>query len=644
MHAIYGCIDPVKGQVKNILEFMEQGLAQQNHDNYYKSIAALGVNRHPILKETQKAVIASNESGKIRAVVAGEIHNTREIRDWLLLKGHEIKTSCDAELVAHLYEEEGAELLRRLDGLHAFAVWDEEHQRLTAGLDRYGGIYRLFYIANSSFFAFSTTLKPLLHIPNFKRNVNETVLAQFFTTGHILPPSSLFQGVNKLAPGCVVVYENNRVSIRRVDWFESFADGNNTPADEMYHYFQNSIEKRLQTDKNIGLLLSGGLDSSTNVAIASSVSSQPVTTISAKIPHGRLDESGFAQIIADHFKTKHHEMIPNMEQAIQILPQIAWWTEEPLADSSAVPVYHVLEYAKGLVQGVISGDGPDHLFGRHYPLAVRRKYMQALIKPTGLSSVLRKTCQNGLSNNQMLSAVQRILRCSLFSLEQAYFDRLARPLWHTMGLEPIKKLFNPRMQELVNLDVSLDVPVADHANEYDRLAIQDFYVDGSFGVFQKIGRMADAHNIMVREPFFDRDVCDAICRLPQSHKVGGNTIQLMRSSGRLKKAQYDFIAAKVLPHENLEKQKGGFAPPTGVWLRKAIGNRSVKNILSPDLCDADYFDLNFIEQTINEHRSGQQNWGRLLYMILAFDLWFRIFISSSKPEPLNVSLNDLWDS
>jgi asparagine synthase (glutamine-hydrolysing) len=158
-----------------------------------------------------------------------------------------------------------------------------------------------------------------------------------------------------------------------------------------------------------------------------------------------------------------------------------------------------------------------------------------------------------------------------------------------------------------------------------------------------MGRMADANNLIVREPFFDRSVCDLICRLPQKQKVSGNPLQLMRTRGHIKKALFDTISTSVLPKDILNKPKGGFVPPTGMWLHQIIGDRPLNQILSQDLCNAGYFDLDFVQRIFNEHRTGHRNWGRLIYMLLVVDIWHRTFIAKPKVESLKVSLSGLWN-
>ncbi|MBN1997521.1 hypothetical protein JW935_08220 [candidate division KSB1 bacterium] len=614
---------------------------EYSYGEFLSPTLAMGARRIPVLKDIQVAQCSSDEKNQIRAVMLGEIFNTRDLLEKLRQKGHHMLSGKDTDIIVHLYKEFGLEMFKMLDGLYSIALWDEKSRKIIVSVDRYGGIHRCYFIAKADFFAFSSSVKHLLAIPAFERAVNPKILARFFTTGHIIPPETSFQDIQQLPPGYAVIYQNGSFKLELVDGFQ-FTKNRTASTEEFYHIFEQSMRARLESDRKKALLLSGGLDSSCNVAMASTLAGSTLKTITAKIAHGNLDESNFANIMAQHCRTSHHEFTPDMDRALDPLPQIAFWFEEPFMDTSAVPVYHVFNDAKNIVQLLISGDGPDHLFGRHYPLASRRKFFRTVLFLTDLPFLLRPISNNGLSSNRRLAALQKVWRIGFLPLQQAYIDRYMQPTWHTMGGKGMLPFFGTALKKELETTFEPLLAADGKLDWFNHLTMVDYHIDGSFGVFEKIGRMANGFNLVVREPYLQRDVTNFIFGLPRKLRVGGRFIDLMRTRGQKKLFLRKAVGERLLPARTLKKSKAGFLSPTDFWIRKAIGQKQPKDVLCSELIKAEFFNLSFLNRIFDEHRTEKRQWGRLIYNLIFTDIWYRTFILGNGQKPLGVTLENLW--
>ncbi len=607
-----------------------------SYDDFISPTLAMGVRRLPAQTGLQKARCASDEENKIKAVMVGEIFNTQEFD----INSGPDKKCRDTDIIVRLYKKYGLDMFKKLDGLYTIALWDGRDHKMIVTVDRFGGIQRCYFTANQNFFAFSSSVKHLLALPGYDRAVNPDTLVSFFTSGHIIPPETCFHNILQVPPGYAAVYRNGEHQLLLVDDFQ-FSKDKNAGCEKFYHVFKESVRSRLGSDKKSGFLLSGGLDSSCNLAMASEIAGKGLTTITAKIAHGNLDESHFAETISNHCRTDHHEILPDMERALSPLPQIVFYFEEPFMDTSAVPVYHVFKAARDISDVIISGDGPDHLFGRHYPLAARRRFFRSLFFLTYFPYFLGNPGKNGL-DDRVYAGLQKIWRIGFAPLPQAYIDRYMQPTWHTMGPKQMRPFFGPALQKLLPQKIEPMLAVTGKLNWFDALTMVDCHIDGSFGVFEKIGRLANGFDLIAREPYLQRRVTDFIFSLSRQNRVGGGFFELMQTKGEKKYFLRKAIGEKLLPAQTLKKQKAGFQSPTDHWIRQALGQKQPRDVICPELLEKEYFNPEFLTRIFNEHKSGKRQWGRLIYNLIFTDIWYRTFILRDGKKSLGVSLQQLW--
>lgn len=617
MEGIFGVLSFGNEVETNVLRLMASALESSPRVKYVvDGQLGMGVRRMSLGSDVQTAGPRWTDDGNFCATINGEIHNYDELRLSLERKGHFV--SNDAELVAYLYKWKGEDFLRLLDGLFVIAIWDRQAHQLILAQDRCGGIRQMYYCLVPGAFLFASAIRSILATGMIERRVDEDAVFSFFTVRHILPPHTMFRSVKKLMPGSVLTCHNGLVKISWVDNFAfspSFESAESTLEDS----FSRAVKKRLVSDRPIGLFLSGGIDSSLAVATASKFCQEPLQTFNLGFEGERFDESHDARLIADHFGTNHQQFFLRSDDALELLPTIAWHLEEPLSDYSVVPTYWLAHFTKEIVDVALSSDGPDHLFGRFYGLVKRRQLFRA-IPGSNLFKILLLR-RRRLSRNPILKAAQRVASVYDVPLEQVRMK--------TEEVEGVKELLSAELQvRCRHWDRDIESLCPQEADEYSKLAVCDFIGDGSFGIFAKLGKMARGESLIIREPYFDREVVDIINNLPQHLKVKGSRWQYLCDTAESKFYLRNALAMRVLPKETLLKKKHGFAPPMNMWLRQKLQGVGLDKLLSPQVRQSGYFNLSYVEHILHEHLAGTRDRTWLLFMLIVFDLWHRIYIES----------------
>jgi asparagine synthase (glutamine-hydrolysing) len=403
------------------------------------------------------------------------------------------------------------------------------------------------------------------------------------------------------------------------------------------------MQKQLIADRPIGLLLSGGLDTSLNVAMASKLGHKPLTTFSARFTEQALDESHYSRLVANQFATDHHELTLDSSDALEALPQIVWCQEEPLWDHSAVPSYHLACFAKSYVDSVIAGDGPDHLCGRYYQLAARRQFFHSLPANQILGKLLTKNLDRGFSRFYPLRAAQKLVQVAHNTLETCYQDIVCRDhIWQGSSVERPDRIFSAVM-------LAKQYPLIDHiqlvpdyvTEDFNRLVVCDFIIEGSFGVFSKFGKVAAGLSLLVREPFFDNALVDQLNRLPAEVKVRGNLWQRLRGSAEKKYLLRNTLGRELLPQAVLLKSKGGFEPPIGRWLKEKLKGLSADTVLGASIKQTGVFDIAYVDALIGEHMSNIKDNTMPLYLLLSFAVWHRLYIDKLTTECPTMTLTEI---
>ena len=548
---------------------------------------------------------------RVTVVQNGEIYNHVALRADLELRGHRFHTRCDTEVLAHAHEEWGDEFVDRLRGMFALALWDRERQRLMLARDRFG-IKPLFYAADGGRLAFASELTALTHAPGFSRELDPDAVEAFLAFNSIPAPLSAYRAARKLPQGHLLAWRGGQVELKRYarPAPASAAEQRDEPAAELVaearERLRDSVRSHLVADVPVGVLLSGGIDSSALTALSAELSSRPVATFSIGFEERSFDELQLARLVARRYGTDHHELVVRPDAA-ELLPRIADAYDEPSGDSSALPVYLVCELAARHVKVVLSGEGGDELFGGYQtyvadrlapvagPLAgAVRPWLERL--PSGTGPVPLDYKLKRFARAAHLPPVERH-----HGFKEIFAADLRRELLRgNMGADPLE-LYRSRYAETAGA-----APLA-------RLQDVDVGVYLADDLLVKTDRMSMAHSIEARVPFLDPVVADLALALPSRHKVLGlSTKRLLRRA-----------VAPLLPREVTRGPKRGFSIPAAAWLRGPL-LPFAREVLSRDsLRAAGVFEPAAVERVLERHASGAEDLSRQLWGLMSFTLWQR---------------------
>jgi asparagine synthase (glutamine-hydrolysing) len=562
-----------------------------------------------------------NEDGSVVVVFNGEIYNYRELIPELEALGHVFRTRSDTEVIVHAWESWGAACVERLRGMFAFALWDERLQTLLLARDRLG-VKPLYYaMLSDGCLIFGSELKSLLAHGGLPRGIDPCAVEDYFALGYVPEPRTIFRAASKLPPAhTLMLTRGAAASMPRAYWDVRFAlDSKLTELQaqhELTERLRESVRLRLISEVPLGAFLSGGVDSSAVVAMMAQVSDEPVTTCSIAFADPAYDESAYAQAVADRYRTRHHVDRVDSED-FDLIDTLASVYDEPFADSSALPTYHVCQLARRHVTVALSGDGGDESFGgyRRYrwhrneerlrrlmPLALRRPLFGALgriyPKADWAPRIFRgKTTFEALARDAV----------------EGYFDMVS------MMRTPLRRrlytsAFRHRLEGYDAIQV-FERHAANAATD-DPLALIQYldlktYLVGDINT--KVDRASMAHSLEVREPLMDHPLVEWLATLPSSLKLKG------RQSKWLLKRAFE----PNLPKEILYRPKMGFAAPVATWFRGPLKAQLRSALLGQRLADTGIVDLAFVRQMIDRHQSGERDYSAPLWALVMFEAFLR---------------------
>lgn len=537
-----------------------------------------------------------NEDGTVGIVFNGEIYNHLELRSELLRKGHIFKSDhSDTETLIHGYEEWGADLLIRLNGMFAFCIYDQNTKRLFLARDRFGE-KPLYYALGNLQFVFASELKALLAHPCVKREVNPVSIQKYFGYGFIPAPYSLYQNVNKLPGGHYMFYDllMGQAKITKYWRYQIKPDRNYAKESEVDLALElrtlliAAVKKRMVADVPIGVFLSGGIDSSAILACASrGEAADRIRTFSIGFREKEFDESAKARGIANYFGSDHTEEIFSVDSAKEVADHVLGMLDEPMGDSSILPTYLLSRFARKSVTVALGGDGGDELFAGYAPFhALKAAQFYCDLLPIGLRNFI-------LSQVNRLPASEGYLSFD-FKLKRT-LQGLKYPssVWNPMWLSPLKP---DEIVELMNAPVEWGEVYADaidawQSSDADDLLSRSIEFYGRFylqdSVLTKVDRASMMVGLEVRSPFLDNSVVEFAQRLPSSLKYCKGTSKYL-----LKKSM-----KTILPNEVIYRPKKGFGIPLTTWLK-------FWQIADTDMarCSGSFF-----RKMLNEHRQGKRD-------------------------------------
>jgi asparagine synthase (glutamine-hydrolysing) len=564
----------------------------------------------------------SNEDGTVWVTFNGEIYNYLELREQLIHRGHKFVTSSDTEVIVHLYEEKGDDFVSQLRGMFAIALWDAGKKRLVLTRDRLGK-KPLFYAMLQDSVVFASEMKSLLLIPGFPKELDHEALVDYFSLLYVPAPKSIFRHVRKVRPAHYVVVDSQGAR-EKAYWDISFDEtevkSETRWCEELLDVYREAVRLRLRSDVPLGAFLSGGVDSSSVVALMSSMNGRRVNTCSVGFDEEEFDESLHAAAFAKHLDTDHYEERVRPD-ALSIIDRLAWFYDEPFADSSAVPTYYVSQAARRRVTVALSGDGGDENFAGY------RRYRHDLLE------------------NQCRSYVPEDIRRPLFETLGRWYPKLdwaprmfrAQATFRAFARTPIEGYFysvSAIKPETVRLLLSGDLlrsvnnysPItffedfynrpqkADHLSRLQYLDMKTYLVDD---ILVKVDRASMANSLEVRCPILDHKFMELVARIPSALK--------------LKDGQGKYIFKKMLtpllPKDVLARRKQGFAVPLASWFRDQLKPMAADLLLGQD--PLGILQASTVSFLWSQHQSRARDHSTALWTILMYRLWQKTYLNET---------------
>ena len=566
----------------------------------------------------------TNEDGTVWIVFNGEIYNFQALREDLVARGHQFRSHSDTEVIIHLYEEYGLDCLRHLRGMFAFAIWDQKRRRLFVARDRVG-IKPLYYCQTPEALYFASELKAIITDPKVSRETNPVALRQFFSFYYLPGEETLFKSIHKLAPGHHLVAEQGKVTIQRYwdlqfteeRWGRTFEE----VVEELYGLLGSTVRDHMIADVPVGVLLSGGVDSSAVLNFAVKGTDKKVKAFTIGFDGNQVvDERPYARMAAQRFGAEHHELSITAEDFWNFLPTYAWHMEEPVCEPPAVALHYISELARKHVKVLLSGEGGDEAFAGYpnYPHMLRleriRRAMGPLARPVGVAADFAGSLFGHEKAQRYGYALGR-------PLAEHYFSRTSTP---TVAFNRIAKgFFSPSFLAATSGDAAASFmakllrPV-----ENTSLLNQMLYADTKTwlpdDLLVKADKITMASSLELRVPLLDHKVLEFAASLRPEHKVQGNDTK------RALKAAF----AKVLPEEILTRKKAGFPVPYSRWLSGELAPRVREIILSEKAKSRGYYDPKALERLVETHERDNSH-PKAIFSLLVVELWHRQFVDQS---------------
>jgi asparagine synthase (glutamine-hydrolysing) len=568
-------------------------------------------------------------SGRIWLTYNGEIYNFKQLRTELESRGHSFKSQTDAEVIIYAYIEWGRECLSRLNGMFAFAIWDARDESLFVARDRLG-IKPLYYCDTPAGFAFASEIKALLAIPGVEVSPDLDALDQFMTFLWTPDPKTAFRGIYKLPPGHYLVYREGKPQISEY-WDVTFSEDNSLSETEwieaLREQITRSVRAQMISDVPLGAFLSGGLDSSTLVALMTDVATRKLTTYTFGFKQEDLrydileDDVKYARVVGRRFKTDYQEHYLE-PRVMELLPKLVYHLDEPVADPAIITSHLICRAARERLTVLLSGMGGDEVFAgypRHAAVRIAEAYnlipsflsrpvVDALpgAKPGRLTALFRNTKK--LARSAALPERERYLGFG------TYFSE-----------EEKRELYAGAMREAAN---DFD-PYRQHRKYFDRVATQDFvnqmlYVDLKTFLpclnLTYTDKTSMASSMEVRVPLLDHELVELAARIPARLKLKGLTGKHI-----LRRA-----AEAWLPPAIINRKKAGFSAPIRAWLVRDL-REMVEDLLSEsNIKRRGYFEYGFVRRLIDQNVTGREDNSLKVFQLLTLELWHRAFIDAAK--------------
>lgn len=599
-------------------------------DGFYFSAdrrIALGHCRLSIIDLVRGGQPMSNESGSIWVIFNGEIYNFKELRTDLEKKGHVFSTNSDTEVILHGYEEYGEAFTGYFNGMFAFALYDEERGRLVLARDRFGK-KPLYYAMKGGEFLFGSEIKALLLHPSISRTLDPNALGRYLTYEYVPSPYSIFLDIKKLPPAHLMIYDvrTEQAELSRywnLEFHPKTQMDRREASEELLARLKESVRLRLVSDVPLGVLLSGGVDSSTVVALVADLEPhRKIKTFNIAFQEKSYDESRYAREIAQRFDTDHHEEIFSVPKMLESLHDVMQFLDEPFGDASLLPTYLLSQSTRRKVTVAMGGDGCDELLAGYptYPASryaewYKRspRFFQAAVE--GLAARLPVSTKD-FSFDFKLRQFLKGVPYDEPRRTQAWLGSFTSPELDELLSEEVKRQMRDLdpLKDLESGDMGAGGGPTDWLDRLIYMYVNCYLADD---ILFKLDRASMACSLEIRAPFLDYTLAEFLSRLPSSFKLRG-----WNGKYALKKA-----LERVLPGEIIYRRKKGFGIPIAEWLKEDLSELAREELSVEKLRREGLLNPGCVADLLREHQTGVRNHRKQLWTVLIFELWAKRYLA-----------------
>jgi len=564
---------------------------------------SLGIQRLSVIDLEGGSQPIENEDGSVIVIFNGEIYNYQSLRDQLESRGHRFTTHVDTEVLVHGYEEWGYEFVSRLNGMFAFAIWDREEDLLFLARDRLG-IKPLYYALLDDALVFGSELTALLEHPRINSAIDETALKQYWAFRYVPAPSSILRDVRKLEPATVATISLDDLNLNfQKYWFPYSSETTSNPR-SFRDILETAVADRLMADVPLGVFLSGGLDSTSVVALMNEVSSDPIDTFSIGFANSAYDETSFSQKVASEFDTNHHELTVDSE-SMQIFDEVVASMDEPVGDPAMIPTYLLAERAAQDVKVVLTGEGSDELFAGYEKY---RRYTNWWDTVGGYPTPLYRIALVAEKIAPKRSKLDRYLKyLASHDKQESAYETIMIPQYGAFDFS------------IESIRDALRVPIENafiNGEDYPRnLLCFDQRYSLPDNLLTKVDRMTMAHSLEARVPFLDHQVVEFANSInPRTH-LGDGTKPVLRNA-----------MSDIVPRYVRKRDKHAFRIPIKEWFARPL-DTIADSFSTHIITDVPHIDFSKVNSMFEAHQDGDDNYAHYLWRILVYIKWYRRHIA-----------------
>ena len=549
----------------------------------------------------------SDNSERYWITFNGEIYNFQELRVLLNKKGYLFKTNSDTEVIVNLYAEYKEKCLDHLRGMFAFVIWDKKEKQLFGARDRFG-IKPFYYYIDNEKFVWASEIKSILASKSISKDISLQSLDYYFAYGYTPRNNSIYSQIKKLKPGhffLVKTLKKKKLVIKpywKISFEPDYSKTEEFWKEALYDSLNESVKMRMISDVPLGTFLSGGIDSSIVTSLMSLNSNKPIKTFSIGFKEKKYNELQYARLLADKYKTEHHEFIVEQE-SIELLPKLVSAYDEPFADASAIPTYHVSKFTRNHVTVALSGDGGDELFAGYSSYDKMMMLNRKKHYPKSLFALANKMIPDHMFGKGMTYYLSK---------DKDYIGAYIC-LWKNYER---RKFYLPEINQEIENNYSEKIKSSmlgsmsgDFISKIQQLDLQTYLVDD---ILTKVDRASMMNSLEVRVPLLDHKFAELSFKIPSNLKMKGN----------IKKYILKEAFKNILPEGIISHKKQGFAIPLDMWFKNDLKDYSYDVLLNSKFLH-NILEKNQIENMLDNHQKGMRNYGAKIWSLLFLNEWFR---------------------